>query len=79
MNERRRDREIGERMEKDIKEKNNLEMSVLSGRVWRGDYGVESEKRGIEDGGKEEGEIMLDCGEGIKIVSLSCALGKMDI
>lgn len=39
------------------------------------DYGVESGKRGIEDGG----EIMLDRGEGIKIVFLSCALWKMDI
>lgn len=47
--------------------------------VWQRLYGVESEKRGIADGGKEGEEIMLECSEGIKIVSLSCALGKMDI
>lgn len=28
---------------------------------------------------KEERGVTLDCEEGIKIVSLSCALGKMDI
>lgn len=47
--------------------------------VWQRLYGVESEKRGIADGGKKGEEIMLECSEGIKIVSLSCALGKMDI
>lgn len=61
-------------MGKDKKE----EMPVSSGRVWW-DYGVESVKRGMEDGGEEEGEIMLDRGEGIKIVFFSCALWKMDI
>ena len=59
--------------------KKKPEMPVSSGRVW-GDYGVASGKRGIKDGGEEEeGEIMLDRGEGIKIVFLSCALWKMDI
>lgn len=49
---------------------------MSSGRLWR-DYRAESGKRGMENGGEEE--IMLDCGEGIKIVFLSCALWKMDI
>lgn len=67
-----------ERMEKEKKKKKKPEMLVSSGREW-GDYGVESGKKGIEDGGEEEGEIKLDRGEGIKIVFLSCALWKMDI
>lgn len=49
---------------------------MSSGRLWR-DYRAESGKRGMENGGEEE--IMLDCGGGIKIVFLSCALWKMDI
>lgn len=59
-------------MERDKK----AEMPMSSGRVWR-DYGVERGE--LRMGEEEEGEIMLDRGEGIKIVFLSCALWKMDI
>lgn len=45
---------------------------MSSSRLCR-DYRAESGKRGLEDGGEEE--IMLDCGEGIKIVfSFLCTL-----
>lgn len=36
-------------------------------------------KRLLSGREEEEGGMTLDCEEGIKIVSLSCALGKMDI
>lgn len=52
---------------------------MLSGGARRADYRADRRKRQIRDEERKGGNNAGLCGAGIKIVSLSCALGKMDI